>query len=675
MRIRDYPISTEVIIEGDHAPCHVHDLRSGEPTVLDGLTLTWGRGTLIDQPDVGTCTFTVRRQLVEPDPEDIRRLFDLVHVGDQVEVWAEAWVPATNSEMMGQTDFTGGGALDPRRWRSFPVSGSARNVSVDLLPYGVRAAAWVTWPGRGIGETWPVEVAFAPRPFALATEPGAWDHIPHIEQGDEWTITAVVWVPAGTTARLAARGQVLPYRDAPTANLAVSGDRVQASGVDQWVTLVGTVSLIGGQSPQHVLPSVIFDPMPSVLTWQGTDPATWRDQGVRRWIDLDRGGVASVSVVNVEPVRRRSLVWYGRITGLIGQAEGYSAASIVVTASDPGFTLANTTIGDEPWEAETAATRVDKVLDLGHVDDLQLIFDLGLRDIMIAYRDVDAQPVLGLLQDIATSIGGVCWVTGHQDLGPYLWIEDPDEREAARQFVWDGGMVIIGGNDRNASKISARDVLRDPVQWAQELTNMINSVDVTWQSEIPPPEPGEQTQTEERTVTVEVPGLTPRTRRKLSVPTELTNATDAAALASRILAQVQAVDWIASGFQINTTLLRRDIPSLAYSDRISMIMDLLDSTRRIGRLMVMIEVPEYLPPGAVGSGYVEGGTYLLDDHEWQLDLNVSAAGSQGESARWQDMDGSLDWRWTDLDPEIRWNDAYGVAGPNWTPQQLILEGN
>ena len=246
-------------------------------------------------------------------------------------------------------------------------------------------------------------------------------------------------------------------------------------------------------------------------------------------------------------------------------------------------------------------------------------------------------------------------------------MEDPGERVSIRAFYLDPltDKVKIGGNDQQTSLISANDVLRDPVTWTQDVSAVITSVDVTWLEEVPPDEPGGETTTEERTVTLnDATAINTYGIRKLSITTELTNATDAGTLAARALSQARSTDWTVTGYEIDTQLITREIETLSYSERLNMIMDLLDSTRRIGHAVTLIEVPTYTPSGAVASGYVEGGTYTVENQKWRMDLSLSNSGSQGQSATWQQMDDAGPWLWTDVDRSIKWTDAYGVAGPD-----------
>lgn len=89
MAERPYPIRTRVRIDTVDAYCLPGDLDVGRPTVLDGLAFTWGRSTVVDQPEVGSCTFTIREQTeVGTVP-----MASLIAPDAQVEVWIDADMP------------------------------------------------------------------------------------------------------------------------------------------------------------------------------------------------------------------------------------------------------------------------------------------------------------------------------------------------------------------------------------------------------------------------------------------------------------------------------------------------------------------------------------------------------------------------------------------------------
>ena len=58
------------------------DLEAGEPTVLSGCSVAWGRSTTVDQPTASTASFTVQTRGV-----DASFLAELT-IGARVDLWA-----------------------------------------------------------------------------------------------------------------------------------------------------------------------------------------------------------------------------------------------------------------------------------------------------------------------------------------------------------------------------------------------------------------------------------------------------------------------------------------------------------------------------------------------------------------------------------------------------------
>lgn len=375
------------------------------------------------------------------------------------------------------------------------------------------------------------------------------------------------------------------------------------------------------------------------------------DSSVEVWVDvLDDAGTVTESL----------LVWAGSVVSTSGQAVGYTSVTVTVTAAEPAASLADETIGDIPWPVQSVETRVARILELAQTDTAPITVDPTLTDYQLTYRDVDAQAVLPLLQDIAQSVGAVLWSAADADHGAYLWLEDPSNRASLRQFLIDAstGLVTITNNVPESGLVSAADVGLD-VQWAQDKTQAINSVDVTWQRQ------GVDTDglptVSEITETITQPGA--KIIRKLSIGTELVNALDAGSLASRLFALVgSTAGWKASGLTIDTRVLEIDRPDFTYADRLQVVRHLLDGKARLGRPLTLVDLPEWAPGGTESSVYVEGGTYTINSGRWSLELAVSAPTGQGRSATFADFAGS-GVKVSDFDPSITIGDAHGVAGP------------
>lgn len=615
--------------------------------------------------------------------------FDLdldIHVGSKVEVWSQAAVPVANSEVMQQTGFDqwNGQALPDDRW-----------ISIDNeQPDPPRVSRWknsdpAVWIIRQDQfAAWTPQIAFPPAPFVTDgsdAQPAAWDLVPRLLPGQSWTCKATVYAPPGTKVSLTGWAYSGPHpADRVKIISATGGHRVVTGSSAQmlgdgtgWFDLQATFTLpddLTDPAGYWIVPGLLIDPLPSPLTWTQT-AGRW-DQQVLRWIDLQRVGISYLSLLQAEASIRPALVWSGEVTSLVMQAAGYKAATTAVTASDLSSVLANVKVGDDPWPSQTVQERANAIMALIPTSP-PLVIDPGLQNTVVSYRDVDAQPPLGLLQDLAQTAGGVLWITAHATQGVYLWMEDPRNRENVRRFAIDDttGAVYItndAGDQVSVAILSANDVLRDPVQWTQDVNQIITQASISWLEQIPAGE-GEQASTEDHTVVVRdtQDRIDRYGIRDISVSTELTTAEDAENLADRILALSRGTGWIFDGLQLDTILLCRDIATVDYPHRLTTVLDLLDATTRIGYALTLIDMPAWTPTGAVRSVYVDGGTYTWADHRWQLELTATPSAGQGQSATWADFDGT-GVTWADFAPnKITWLDAYGTAGPT---VQAQLEG-
>jgi hypothetical protein len=76
-------------------------------------------------------------------------------------------------------------------------------------------------------------------------------------------------------------------------------------------------------------------------------------------------------------------------------------------------------------------------------------------------------------------------------------------------------------------------------------------------------------------------------------------------------------------------------------------------------------MPAWTPAGSTATAYVEGGTYTLSKGAWQLALVISSSGTGGgnSSARLADFPDGVTV--SDFPDGMRFEDTYGVAGPNF----------
>lgn len=605
------------------------------PTALSGLKVTWGRETTVDQPQASTCTFDVLDEL--GGTTFIGRL----RTGSRVDVTASGTIyPDPDASTFPDPSFESGVAPGLVRTNATAAVSTRRAATgthaLELAPRDAARRA---------------SVLVAPAPFAApGTDPGAWDEIPQTAPGQTWSYGAAVFAPVGAVVQVRPVLFAGPYANAGTVvdvPLVVAGD-------DAWHSVSG--SFVPAAAGAWVGISVAsfptgptWDQVPPDLTWDDVDPAwTWDDYGA---VFVDDVAVLAPA----GGVEQTVLVYSGRITGLeLVWDDGPGAPVVSVSCADFTADLENRDVGDEPWLVEAMADRVERILTLAG-GDVTADIDDTVAGILVTWRDVDSQAATGLLADLAASVDAVMWSAVHQVTGPYLQFEDPATRPP--QFVLalvDGVVVIVPAADAGVGiDLSACDLLRDDATWTQDTQDVVTRVAVTWQEQ-GVNEQGE-TITTERTVTVIDAGLEAELgTRRLALSSQLQAEDDATDVAQKIIARTSSNDWRAAGLVIDDAEL--DDPDDA---DVARVLTLLDGTRRNGLPARLVDLPAWSPAGAVVPVYLEGGTYSYDDGAWVLDLTVSNASSQGQSARWDELDPA--WTWDQIDPGITWNDLRGVG--------------
>lgn len=236
----------------------------------------------------------------------------------------------------------------------------------------------------------------------------------------------------------------------------------------------------------------------------------------------------------------------------------------------------------------------------------------------------------------------------------YAWTGAVHASPSTLSSVQPPPTIEIGQGDPNTGHdLSACMILRDPITWVQDVSDVVTRVAVGWNVQGVDTD-GLTTTTEATEQLVDVALEVQHGTRRVQVSTDLQSAADAADVAQRILSRSTPVDgWRAEGLTID------DDDVLASSDGVALVLDLLDGTSRIGAPLVLGDLPFWSPAGADAGVYLEGGTYRFVGGRWVLDLTVSGATGQGGSAAWDELDPT--WIWNQWDPGITWNDLRGVA--------------
>lgn len=602
------------------------------PTALSGLSFTWGRDETVDQPDASSCSFTLLDELGG------QSFLGLVRTGLPIDVFATGTIytdPDQSTVLDPSFDLTPIGEQPPS------VRATNTLATVQDAP-GARRALQIIPVDAGTAEA----VLIAPAPFSPS--PGAWDEIPQTQGGQTWGVAADVFVPVNAVATL----QPVMIFDPAGNRVETVGAPVTAAGTGAFQTL--STKIVPGAPGAWI--GVRVRVYPTGPRWTQA-VGTWAE-ATGTWLQRATGYVDDIMITAPAGGLTRSvLVFSGRVTDVVAGWDDEADAPVVgVTAVDFTADLENVRVGDEPWPVESFESRFQRVVDLAGLT-VDAVIDEQLTDTLLSYQDVDSQPATGLLKDFAQSVDGIMWSAVHQTTGPYLHVEDPSARDPLYELSddVDGIVRIIPSTSTGVGQaISACDVLRDPVEWQQNVSDVATRVSITW-LEQGVDDDGKPTTTERTEHVVDQQLEATYGQRGLSSSTLLQSQQDAHDVAARILARTAITGWRVSGLTID------DDESLQTTDdtAVSMLLRLLDGTSRNGLPIILTDLPPWSPLGPTLPVYLEGGTYTHDDGTWTLQLTVSRAEGQGRSVLWDELDPA--WAWEDFDPAIAWDDLVGVG--------------
>jgi hypothetical protein len=612
------------------------------PTALSGLKVTWGRGNSLDQPRSASCTFDVM------DLQGGQKFLERLWIGAQLDVdaFATLWPdPSLPTFTDGSFEAQAVGPLAAARW-----DGSKASVYVETAPYtapaGTKYARVETTGGPGIG----TRVTFPPKPFGAFS---SWDTLPITALGQTWSWSLSVRVLAGQLVTVI---PVLFTGPTKTDTRYAVAAPVNAVGTGAWETVTGrfTATVAGcwvGLDVQ-VGAGPAWDQVPASATWDSR-PATlrWDDEGS---VLLDQLQILAPAT----GAERTGRVFSGYITDLSASYDTDVGGTVIkVVAQDVLAELSNRIAGDIPWPQETVAVRVKRILDAVS-STFPYSVDAVAAAVVMASKDVDAQPAGDLLGDASRTAGAALWVAAAVSTGSFLRIEDVDSRPATQVIQKDGdGVVRIHPKTPasfNGVVLSACDVELEPVVWNQTSREDSNVVAVQWIDAVTTP--GQWTQktvTLTNQISVDATGT-----RRVSISTELATSAAASELAGRVMARTSSPGWRIGGLQID---LRASEP--VEPDLLALVMTVLDGTTRIGLPILITDLPDWSPissPGVDVPCYLEGGAFSNEKGAWTLDLVTSDGTAHGASSYKWDQSGAS-WQWDQFDPAISWDDLRGVS--------------
>lgn len=577
----------EVALSVDGAPVATSaaDLEAGDAAAVDGLTITWGRSSRLDQPSAST----MRAALAVPEsvsPAVLDRLVPGRRITATTTI-PRREAPALRVHTMGAWEPTGASPVadfppaplqddgsSPHAWDGVPAASPATVTSLTLsferapAPTALAVAPlyytgpWSTNATAGPAITVPVP---APGPVTITTRPGTPASIPLDPR------FAGRWVGFRVTAT----------RSGPT-----------------WADLGGP--------------------------WSG-EARPWAALGLR---------ADQATVLTDSSQARTQLVFSGRIAAApVTWDARLRCPRVDLTCNDWTADLENRKIGDEPWPAEPTRSRLARVLAAARPGLNAEPLSEATASRVLASRDVDAQPPMDLLREIAVSNDAILWAVAHQVRGEYVKIEDNQSRVAFYRLTWgpDGNARIDAPTDRPGASlyIPANTIRRDGVSVERDLSDLATVVRVTYKTTS---EDGKQ---EDADTTATAPDREAEYGiREISASTWLDRREDALSLANAIINRAGPGGWSITGAVIDSRHRAVLTDTLA---------TLLDAASRPGLALTLAGLPQWVPGAPRAPVYLDGGTYTYTGRHWELALTLTRAATSGGAVTWAQVPANKNW--------------------------------
>lgn len=514
-----------------------------------------------------------------------------------------------------------------------------------------------------------VEVTFtAAGVIAYPNMPASWYNVglpvanPVLAAGVKYQRSLEVWVDAAATLKNVMAGGFVGNQALAAGQWTRVVEQFTGSGTAQYV-MAASVQMMGATAGLHVKirrAQLIENPGGTTLPyfdgstpdtadtrydWTGTANASTSTatdlRTAPRWDDL--GAVYIDDLVLLAPAGgagREAVVFSGRLTDMRASYDLDVGATVVACIAQTHLAeLDNRYVGDEPWALERLVDRFSRIVTLSG-QQLAWKVDTSVQGTLITWRDVDSQPSGGLLHQLAQSVGGALWSAFSESTGPYLWLEDINNRPSIWVLVRDPDNVIrIHQNTSQAAldrflEIDSCDISLEPIEWFQTTEDDATRVVVTWQEQGVDTD-GKNTVTSRDEVSNDVAAEMTTGRRRIQVTTQLANQTEAAKLSQALLARAQSPGWRVSGLEWDMVSTERLDPT-----RLDKVMTILDGVKRLGLGLMVVNMPTWFSPasGADLPLYLEGGVFRNIMGAWELELLTSNATAQGQSTvRWDDL--------------------------------------
>lgn len=493
-------ITCSLAINGHKVADSSSSLADGKTTVLDGLSVEWGRTTRLDQPNPATC----RARLALP-AIDISDALDELSPGLPVEVTAVYQADRTSSRVL--------------------------SIPSETLTAGQ--------PVRAVQRIYP------PAPFAQqGRDPDSWDHIPRVNERTELTVTIALEIPRLTTVTARPIYFTGPwptaYTQGPICLTATSSGtytRTITTPISgRWIGLLVTFT-------------------PNGPSWQQM-PARWPTYK-ERWNEYAQCTIRELRLDRTDQPTYIATVFTGRISDVpVTYSHTLHRPVANLTAVEFPAEMANMRIGDQPFPSETAGTRIRRIIQLSGLD-IKTVIDEYPASRRLAQLDIDSRDPWSLLTSIAHSTGAIIWPATHATTGPYIRFEDLDQRRALYALkIPQTGSITIEAAEANAVKVPARSV-HNNVTIKRDTTDLATVVKISWK-EVTRNDTGE-IETHDHAEYAQAPArLAAYGYRSLSISTDLDSHAQAQELANKTLARTAPGGWQIPAATWVTTLPETD---------------------------------------------------------------------------------------------------------------------
>lgn len=375
------------------------------------------------------------------------------------------------------------------------------------------------------------------------------------------------------------------------------GLEVTIAGVDVKDSAVDRLSIVWGRGA--------LDEQPDVATLTATIDITRAGWDVNALPAALGSTVAVDAIAGAETVR----VFRGTLDEpVISWDDATEHAHLKITADDRLADLAETMVGDEPWDSESAAVRAQRIADLvpqlidavvwqsgSTAGDVELAEQLWT----IRARDVDRQPALALLHSIGDSTDTGVYVAVGPDIGgdpeadppipaspsTLLVLHSLAQDHPGREFAEVGGVFVIVDSAGDELELSA-DHLRPQPDYRRSRSQALSEIVIVYGPD--PDAPLEHT--------LSTPAGAYRRDRRT---TELELEPEAADLGVALMRRAVPT-W-----HTDTLTWDSDDGDPA-GDAAAILLSMLDSLTRIGQSVRITDLPSWVPNEA-GFVFIEGG--------------------------------------------------------------------